>query len=168
MTGPRSRVKYLADGKELYCFGGLETGQWSATPMDRFSPYALVADDDALIRMDASSILKDAGFRCYEAATAEIAVAILEKFGQNVQLLFTDVEMPPGTMTGFDLARLCARDWPDIGILVASGGTTPEPGDMPDGAEFISKPFTADVVLDHLQKILPEGRRPEPLKKSAE
>lgn len=131
--------------------------------MDRMSPYALVADDDALIRMDACDILKDAGFRCYEAATGEKAVEVLNKFGQNVQLLFTDVNMPPGEMTGFDLARLCAREWPEIGILVASGVVTPEPGDMPGGAEFITKPFTSDVVRKHLLKIPPEGQRPEPL-----
>lgn len=136
--------------------------------MDRFSPYALVADDDALIRMDACDILKAAGFRCYEAATADKAVELLGRFGQNVQLLFTDVDMPPGTMTGFDLARKCAQDWPEIGILVASGGSMPSAGDMPDGAEFISKPFTAEVVHEHLLKILPEGRRPEPLDKGAD
>ncbi|WP_306752129.1 response regulator [Paracoccus actinidiae] len=136
--------------------------------MDRHSPYALVADDDALIRMDACEILKEAGFRCYEAATAEQAVELLGKFGQNVQLLFTDVSMPPGKMTGFDLARRCARDWLEISILVASGGTLPRPGDMPDGALFIRKPFTAEVVREHLLKILPEGRRPEPLEQGAD
>lgn len=136
--------------------------------MDRHSPYALVADDDALIRMDACEILKEAGFRCYEAATAEQAAELLGTFGQNVQLLFTDVNMPPGTMTGFDLARQCARDWPEIGILVASGGMTPGPGDLPEGAEFISKPFTSQVVHEHLLKILPEGRRPEPLAQAAD
>ena len=131
--------------------------------MDRHRPYALVADDNALVRMDACEILKEAGFDCYEAETAEQAVELLGKFGASVQLLFTDVSMPPGEMTGFDLARLCARDWPKIGILVASGGVTPELGCMPDNAEFISKPFTDDVVRDHLLKILPEGHRPEPL-----
>jgi hypothetical protein len=34
---------------------------------------------------------------------------------------------------------------------------------MPGGAEFITKPFTSDVVREHLLKILPEGQRPEPL-----
>ena len=31
--------------------------------MDDYVPFALVADDDVLIRMDAVSILEDAGFR---------------------------------------------------------------------------------------------------------
>jgi hypothetical protein len=39
---------------------------------------------------------------------------------------------------------------------------------MPDGAAFLSKPFTPDVVREHLLKILPKGRRPEPLEKGAD
>ena len=136
--------------------------------MDRHSPYALVADDDALIRMDACEILKEAGFRCHDAATAEQAMELLGRFGQNVQLLFTDVSMPPGKMTGFDLARHCAQNWPHVSILVVSGEPPPAPGDMPDDAAFISKPFTADVVREHLLQILPEGRRPEPLEKGVD
>jgi CheY-like chemotaxis protein len=135
--------------------------------MDSHSPYGLVADDDAFIRMDACALLEEAGFRCYCAAGAEQAIDLLGKFGENIRLLFTDVSMPPGKLTGFDLARSCAADWPHIGILVASGGVTPGLGDMPEDAVFISKPFTADVVHGHLRKILPEGQRPEPLEKRA-
>ncbi|MCZ0964579.1 response regulator [Paracoccus benzoatiresistens] len=169
MTRASACVKHQAKMAEPSGTGSPSSSvKWSASLMDRHSPYALVADDDALIRMDACDILKDAGFRCYEAATSEKAAEILGKFGQNVQLLFTDVNMPPGEMTGFDLARLCAQDWPNIGILVASGGVTPGPGDMPEGAAFISKPFTSEVVLEHLRKILPDGRRPERLKNGAD
>ena len=70
-------------------------------------------------------------------------------------------------MTGFDPARLCAQEWPEIAIMVASTGMTPDPDDMPADAEFISKPFTTDVVHEHLRKILPGGQRPEPLGKGA-
>ena len=85
------------------------------------------------------NILSDAGYRCHEAATAEQALEILAEQGAHIRLLFSDVQMPPGSLTGFDLARQCARDWPEIGILIASGGMTPGPGDLPPGAEFISK-----------------------------
>jgi CheY-like chemotaxis protein len=136
--------------------------------MDSHSPYALVADDDAFIRMDACALLEEAGFRCYDAAGAEQAIDLLGKFGENIRLLFTDVSMPPNQMTGFDLARSCAAAWPHIGILVASGGVTPGPGDMPEGAVFISKPFTADVIIEHLRIILPKGQRPSPLENGAD
>jgi DNA-binding NtrC family response regulator len=127
------------------------------------APCALVAEDDVLIRLEACEILKEAGFRCYGAATAEKALDILREHGRDIRLLFSDVHMPPGSLTGFDLARQCAQDWPHIRILIASGAATPAPGDMPPGAEFITKPFTATVIHDHLRKVLPNVERPEPL-----
>ncbi|WP_245686480.1 response regulator [Paracoccus tibetensis] len=135
--------------------------------MDRYTPYALVVDDDPIIRMDARAILKDAGFRCFEAATPEQAFDILDRSGKSIRLLFSDVNMPPSDLTGFDLAHRCARDWPEISILIASGGVTPEPGDMPEKAEFITKPFSADVVREHLRRLLPDGRQPTPLREQA-
>lgn len=114
--------------------------------MDLFARYALVADDNPLIRMDAQAILMEAGFQVFTAAGFEDAAEILATSGYRIQLLFTDVQMPPGTRTGYDLARLCARDWPEIGILVASGTPLPEPGDMPERAMFLGKPFSADTV----------------------
>lgn len=135
--------------------------------IDDDSPYALVVDDDALIRMDAAMILEDAGFRTFEAAHVDEAEVILKKSGQDIQLLFTDVQMPPSERTGFDLARLCANGWPHIGIIVASGAVKPEGKDLPPGASFIEKPFSPDVVVTHLQRILPDGAKPEPLKRTA-
>lgn len=133
---------------------------------DDYTPFALVADDDALIRMDAVDILETAGFRVYEAPGVAQALEILTDAGDSIQLLFSDVQMPPGELNGFDLARRCAADWPHVGILVCSGMLTPEPGDMPPGAMFVSKPFTADVIYDRLQELLPDGKKPEPLKRS--
>jgi len=133
---------------------------------ENFTPYALVADDEALIRMDAAEILQDAGFRTYEACNVDEAVAILEKSAESIQLLFTDVEMP-GDRDGFDLAQLCASRWPNVSILVASGRVSPEQGDLPDGAVFVGKPFSTEVVIDRLQELLPDGAKPEPLKLSA-
>ncbi|RYH27785.1 MAG: response regulator [Alcaligenaceae bacterium] len=137
------------------------------TEVDDRRPFALVADDDDLIRMAAAAILEDAGFRPLEAASVEDALAVLHDQGSDIQLLFTDVHMPPGELTGFDLARACSKGWPHIGILVSSGQATPGPGDLPNGAVFISKPFTSDVVYDRLQEILPDGAKPEPLRRRA-
>jgi CheY-like chemotaxis protein len=128
------------------------------------TPFALVADDDALIRMDAAHILQDVGFHVHEACGVEEAIAILERAADSIQILFTDVQMPPGELNGFHLARVCANRWPDISIIVASGMIQPGPDDMPQGAHFVRKPFSAEVVYEHLQQVLPDGRKPEPLK----
>ncbi|MBS9720149.1 response regulator [Tianweitania sp. BSSL-BM11] len=130
---------------------------------DDYSPFALVVDDDVFIRMDAASILEDAGFRTYQAGTAAEAIEILHHAGESIQLLFSDVVMPGGR-DGFWLARECSSRWPHIGILLSSGHVRPKPGDLPAGAEFVDKPFSAEIVQHRVSQILPDGAKPEPLK----
>ena len=127
------------------------------------APHALVVDDDALILIDATCILEDAGFRVFEAMNVAQALRVLEQHHDAVQLLFTDVHMP-GDADGFDLARQTAERWPHIAVVVASGQAEPGPGDLPEGATFIGKPFSAEIVRHHVRKTLPDDRHPEPLK----
>jgi DNA-binding response OmpR family regulator len=122
-------------------------------------PLALVVDDDVLILMHASHILEEAGFRALEASSADAAEHLLVKYAGEIVLLFTDVQMP-GDRDGFALARMTAERWPTIGIVVASGLANPEPGSMPDGAIFVSKPFHAELIHGRLRALLPEGRNP--------
>lgn len=126
-------------------------------------PFALVTDDDAMIRMDAAAIIEEAGFQALEAGNVAEAIGHLEDHADQVNLLFTDVQMPGGR-DGFDLARETARRWPDIKILVASGARSPGPGELPEGAVFLNKPFSADVVHTRLKELFPDGERPEPLR----
>ena len=131
------------------------------------TPSAVVVDDDAIILTDAANILKDAGFRVFTAMHAEEALELLAENEDGITLLFTDVDMP-GRIDGFELAQETARRWPDIAIVVASGRRKPGPHDLPDGSTFVGKPFSAEVVHHHLHKVLPEERKPEPLRQAAE
>lgn len=70
----------------------------------------------------------------------------------------------PGDTDGFRLARIVAERWPHIEIVVSSGRLKPEDGDFPAKAAFISKPFSAGVVHEELRWLLPDGRKPEPLR----
>lgn len=128
-------------------------------------PYALIVDDDPIILMDLAGILSDAGFRCVEADNGDDAKALLPGRAESITLLFSDVEMPGGT-NGFALARHVSSTYPWIEIVIASGRIKPEPGDMPDNATFLGKPFSAKMVHDHLRDRLPDGKKPEPLKKA--
>jgi CheY-like chemotaxis protein len=132
---------------------------------NKLSRLALVVDDDPIIRMDAGDILTDAGFQTQEASNVSEALEMLETMGDDIQLLFTDVQMP-GDQNGFDLARKCATRWPHISMVVASGQLSPKADELPKQAAFISKPFSAQVVYDRLQQILPEQQQPEPLKQA--
>ncbi len=129
------------------------------------TPYALVVDDDFVIRMDAKDILEQAGFQVLDAHHGDAAFDLLKTRHPDVILLFTDVQMP-GQLDGFALAHKVAASWPHISIVVASGHVAPGPGSMPDKARFIAKPFSAKLVHTHLQELLPHGRKPEPLKRA--
>lgn len=69
----------------------------------------LVVDDDPMILMHTCDILKEAGFRFFEASSGDEAKELLAIHAQSVVQLFSDVEMP-GATNGF------ARD------QVSSGG----------------------------------------------
>lgn len=129
------------------------------------TPYAIVVEDDPIILMETAYILEDAGFRVHESYNGDEAIAHLAEHWESTVLLFSDVDMP-GTLNGFALARHVSAHWPLIEIVIASGHAFPNEGDMPDKATFIVKPFNQRMVHDHLTKILPDHKKPEPLKKA--
>ena len=133
------------------------------TPQDDLRPYALVIDDDALIRMNVAEILGEAGFRTMEAEDGDNAILVLEQHHLDIVLLFSDIEMP-GSRDGFALARETAVRWPSIAIVVASGRRQPVDGELPEGVRFLGKPFSAEMVHGHLREILTDDRKPEPLR----
>jgi CheY-like chemotaxis protein len=127
--------------------------------------YAILVEDNPLIMMSTSIIINDAGFRVYEAFNGDEAIALLHEKWQITILLFSDVDMP-GSVDGFGLARHVDKHWPLIEIVIASGHIRPKFGDMPERTTFIAKPFTQRMVYQHLQKILPDDKKPQPLKKA--
>ena len=129
-------------------------------------PYAIVVEDDPIIMMETTYILEDAGFRVHESFDGDEAILYLSEHHGSTVLLFSDVDMP-GTINGFALARHVAEHWPHIEIVIASGHVSPEIGDMPDKATFVRKPFNQRMVHGHLREILPDDKKPEPLKKAA-
>jgi len=129
------------------------------------TPYAVVVEDDPIISMETAYILEEAGFRVHECFDGDEAISHLGEFWQRTSLLFSDVDMP-GAIDGFALARHVAEHWPPIEIVIASGHVSPNAGDMPDKATFLPKPFNQRTVHDHLKRILPDDKKPEPLRKA--
>lgn len=118
--------------------------------MQQKQPIAVVVDDEPLILMDASDIISDAGFRVLEARNAEEAMRHFEAY-PSLRLLFTDIQMPE--IDGLTLARHVKARFPHISVIVTSGNIEPTVAELPEDAEFISKPFTAELVLATIRKI---------------
>jgi two-component system, response regulator PdtaR len=109
----------------------------------------LVAEDETLVRLLASDILSEAGYRVLEARDGQEALTILEVH-DDVRGLVTDVSMP--NVDGLSLAAIVRKRWPRIGIVVASGAM-PEGRklDIPDYARLVPKPYSPDRLVAALE-----------------
>jgi hypothetical protein len=81
----------------------------------------------------------------------------------GVTLLFSDVATP-GDTDGFALTHYVAEHRPWIEIVLASGNVKPCPGDMPNKATCIGKPFDDRMLQQNLTKKLPDNKQPEQIK----
>ena len=116
----------------------------------------LVVEDEALVRMMLVDVLDDAGFKVVEAAHADEALHILAAVPE-VQVIVTDVEMPRGSINGFELAHKVRDDRQDIGVVIASGRVAPAPGDLPEGTHFVGKPIRPERLLELIRALLLQG-----------
>ncbi len=103
-----------------------------------------------MILMDAVASLEDAGFDVIDAFDAEHALSRLHE-RPDIGAVFTDVNMP-GRFDGVQLARMVKERRPDIVILVTSGLVKVHPADLPEGGQFIPKPYRAE----HVAKLITE------------
>jgi CheY-like chemotaxis protein len=111
----------------------------------------LIVEDDAFVRVLGVGMLVDAGFRVIEAVDSDKALELLAA-DSNVQLLFTDINLP-GTIDGLALARQVHDRWPRIGIIIASARSMPQPRELPAGSHFHQKPYDADAVVRHAREL---------------
>jgi CheY-like chemotaxis protein len=114
-------------------------------------PAVLIVEDEPLIRMDAVNMISEAGFRTYEAASADQAIALMERH-PDIGILFTDIEMP-GTMDGLKLAAYVRDRWPPVVIIIASGAAGLDSTTFPEGASFFPKPYLARQITTTLHHI---------------
>jgi two-component system, response regulator PdtaR len=111
----------------------------------------LVVEDEALVRLLAVEVFRQAGFQAVEAADAEEALELLAALSA-VHLLFTGINMP-GKIDGLALAHRVAAEWPRVGIIVVSGRGIPSPGALPEGCRFHAKPYEPERVLEQAREL---------------
>jgi two-component system cell cycle sensor histidine kinase/response regulator CckA len=115
----------------------------------------LVVDDNEPVRRVAARILRDRGYKVFEAADAREARTICATHGNSIDLLLLDVVMPEvsGPHLAAELEGVCPR----ARVLFMSGysGNTPS---MEDSAswrgEYLEKPFTPAGLEEKVQQSL--------------
>ena len=112
-------------------------------------PTVLIVEDDMLQRTLASMLLEDSDMRVIECESAEAAVSVLDECGDQISLLFTDVNLA-GRMDGVELTRIARRKFPHMNVVVTTGNGTPP---LPAGAMFMPKPWNALDLLREAAKV---------------
>src|SRR5215213_4616968 len=115
-------------------------------------PVVLLVEDEALFRTMEVEVLRDAGFWVLEAQDADEAFECL-KTRDDIRIVLTDVAMP-GSLNGFEFARLVAQGWPEVGVLVISGRAPPKEGDLPPSAVFVRKPIMPAALVGKVRAVM--------------
>lgn len=109
----------------------------------------LVVEDEPLIRMNAVSIVEDAGYEVIAATHADEAIALLET-RPDIRVVFSDIEMPGGSIDGLKLIHVVRRRWPPVILILTSGRVLPKTEEMPAETTFLPKPYREDALLHAL------------------
>ncbi|KQU53528.1 hypothetical protein ASG72_19750 [Bosea sp. Leaf344] len=112
----------------------------------------LVVEDEPFIRMSTVGMIEDAGHDVIEAADADEAITLLEA-RPEIRVVFSDIEMPGGSMDGLKLMHAVRERWPPVILILASGRVLPSAEEMPFDTIFLPKPYREEDILKVLSKL---------------
>ncbi len=123
----------------------------------------LVVEDEPAVRDITERILQRAGYRVLAAADGHQALQLLEREPFEFDLLLTDVIMP--RLSGPELAARLGAHNPELRVLYMSGYTDDaiaHHGVLDGETQLISKPFSAEELIDKVRTVLDADRSSRP------
>ena len=115
----------------------------------------LLVEDEDLVRQLTREILLRNGYRVLEAADGAEALRLVTQYEGAIDLMVTDVVMP--RMSGNELVGHARPLRPDMRVLYVSGYSEEaiaRHGQLTEGIELLSKPFTPGVLTAKIRQIL--------------
>ena len=108
----------------------------------------LVVDDEPNMRASVSSLLGDEVYVVDVAESAEKALEMLHGSGAKYFLMITDGRL--GGMSGYDLLKRTAVDWPELQVVIITAFATPKLAKeavLSGAVDYLSKPFAPEELL---------------------
>ena len=121
---------------------------------DDASQVVLVVEDEILIRMVIAEYLRSCGYRVIEAASADEALIILQHKELEVDVVFSDIEMP-GSMDGFQLSKWLRANRPNVDVLLAGtvARAADAAADLCDSGP-VPKPYEPRIPAERVRQLL--------------
>ena len=115
----------------------------------------LLVEDEPGVRKLVRGVLEQYGYSVLEAGSGREALEMEKGRQGRIDLLLTDVVLPE--MSGRDVANALSVSRPGIKVLYLSGYTDHvviDRGVLAEGASFLQKPFTPEVLARKLREVL--------------
>ena len=112
----------------------------------------LLVEDEVMISNLVADCLSESGFRVHEVVTADEALRFI-KSGANVDVLFTDINLPGG-MNGAELAERVRELRPEMPIVYVSGRyKISEISPLVPRSLFVAKPYDPNDICALLTRL---------------
>jgi two-component system cell cycle sensor histidine kinase/response regulator CckA len=140
---------------------GIETEQEEPAALSGNGETVLVVDDEQASLFFVREILETSGF---SVLIAHDGIEALDVFGRmapgSVKLVVTDIDMP--RMNGIELAQSLRERDSKVKVLLTSGSASlEEQAEKLEAGPFLAKPYTSDLLLKTLGKLMQSGRGSE-------
>ena len=132
-----------------------DMGRKGFPTMVRGTETVLLVEDEEIVRVLATRVLSELGYRILEAADGEEALEMCKRHEGPIGLVITDVVMPG--MSGTELALELEPLIPETPVLYISGytgGALVKHGVLEEGVAFLQKPFTRERLAQEVRELL--------------
>ena len=121
----------------------------------------LVVEDEPLLQDMLCATLEEAGFAVAKSSNGENALRMLDAPDAGFRALLTDVNLDPGKLTGWDVARHARQINSELPVVYMSGadGHAWSSEGVPNSI-MLTKPFANAQVVTAISQLLNTGTGP--------
>jgi DNA-binding response OmpR family regulator len=118
-------------------------------------PVILVVEDDHLVQSVVGESLTDGGFEVATASSGEDAVELLDSSEGKYRGLVTDINLEPGKIDGWDVARHAREIDPNFPVVYMSGKDADDWASkgVPNSI-MLAKPFAPAQLVTAISQLL--------------